>query len=225
MSQTFYSIDRGHEHGISYEALKEFESVVNKRLATKSLKVHVALIPVSRDQLIPTLLAGRDDIAVANLTITPGRLESVDFSEPLLTDVSELVVTGPDAPPLASLDDLAGKEVGVRASSSYHESLRRLNDSFKEAGKPPIKLTAADELLEDEDLLEMVNAGLIPITVVDSHTGDFWAQIFDKITLHRDLAVATGGQIAWAFRKQSPQLGEQVNAFVKDHKRGTMFAT
>ena len=118
MSQTFYSIGRGHEHSISYKALKEFESVVNKRLATKSLKVHVALIPVSRDQLIPTWLAGRGDRAVANLTITPGRLESVDFSEPLLTDVSELVVTGPDAPPLASLDDLAGKEVSVRASKA-----------------------------------------------------------------------------------------------------------
>jgi membrane-bound lytic murein transglycosylase MltF len=222
-NKMLYFLDRGQERGISYEALKEFESVINKRLATQALKVHVAFIPVPRDQLIPALLAGRGDMAAANLTITAIRQESVDFSDPFLINVRELVVTGPNAPPIASLDDLAGKEIQVRASSSYDESLRRLNDSFKRAGKPLMKLEPADELLEDEDLLEMVNAGLIPITIVDSHTGEFWAQIFDKVTLHQNLAVNTGGEIAWAFRKNSPKLRELVNTFVKDHKQGTMF--
>jgi membrane-bound lytic murein transglycosylase MltF len=222
-SKMFYFIDKGQERGVTYDGLKEFESVVNQRLASGALKTHVAFIPVPRDQLIPALLAGKGDIVAANITITPGRQESVDFSDPFLTNVSELVVTGPGAPSIANLDDLAGKEVQVRASSSYHESLRRLNDKFKQAGKPPIKLTAADELFEDEDLLEMVNAGLVPITVVDSHKADFWAQIFDKVTVHKDLAVSGGGQIAWALRKNSPKLREVINEFVKTHKQGTMF--
>ncbi len=222
-SKMFYFFDKGQERGVTYEGLKEFESVVNQRLATGTLKVNVAFIPVPRDQLIPALLAGKGDIVAANLTITPERQQSVDFSDPLLTNVSELVVTGPGAPSIASLDDLAGKEVSVRASSSYDESLRRLNDKFKQAGKPLMKLTPADELLEDEDILEMTNAGLIPITVVDSHKAEFWAQIFDKITVHKDLAVSGGGQIAWALRKNSPKLREVVNEFVKTHKQGTMF--
>jgi membrane-bound lytic murein transglycosylase MltF len=222
-SKTFYFFDKGQERGLTYEALKEFESAVNQRLATETLKVQVAFIPVPRDQLLPALLAGKGDIVAANLTITPERQESVDFSDPFLTNVSELVVTGPGAPPIANLDDLAGREVSARASSSYYESLRRLNGKFKQAGKPLMKLTAADELLEDEDLLEMVNAGLIPMTVVDSHKAEFWGQIFDKVTVRKDLAVSGGGQIAWALRKNSPQLREAVNAFVKDHKQGTMF--
>jgi membrane-bound lytic murein transglycosylase MltF len=132
-------------------------------------------------------------------------------------------VTGPPAPPLSSLEDLAGKEIYVRTSSSYYESLVQLNESFKKDGKPPITLTPADENFEDEDLLEMVNAGLIPIIIVDSHKAEFWAQIFDHLTLHPDLAVNRGGEIGWAFRKNSPKLAKVINDFVKDHKIGTQF--
>jgi membrane-bound lytic murein transglycosylase MltF len=80
-----------------------------------------------------------------------------------------------------------------------------------------------DEVLEDEDILEMVNAGLIGTTVVKSHIAEFWAKVFDRVTVHNDLAINTGGEIAWAFRKDSPKLAAVVNAFVKDHKIGTSF--
>jgi membrane-bound lytic murein transglycosylase MltF len=221
-SKTFYFVDRGQQRGITYEGLMAFEKFVNNKLAKKTLKVNVIIIPVRRDQLIPALVEGRGDLAAANLTITPERLRSVDFSDPFLTDVKELVVTGQAAPTLGNLDDLAGKEIHVRASSSYYGSLQRLNESFKKAGKASIKLTPADENLEDEDLLEMVNAGLIPMVVVDSHKAQFWAQIFDDIKVHPNIVVNTGGQIAWTFRKNSPKLKAVVNEFVTGHKKGTL---
>jgi membrane-bound lytic murein transglycosylase MltF len=124
---------------------------------------------------------------------------------------------------LPGLDDLAGKEVQVRKSSGYYQSLLRLNEQFKASGKPLIKVSPVDEVLEDEDILEMVNAGLIGTTVVKSHIAEFWAKVFDKITVHKDLAVNTGGKIAWAFRKDSPKLANVINTFVKDHKIGTSF--
>ncbi|CAB1075609.1 Transglycosylase, Slt family [Olavius algarvensis Delta 1 endosymbiont] len=161
-------------------------------------------------------------MAVANLTITPERLKQVDFSNPLLTGVKELLVTGPAAPPVTGLEDLAGQEIHVRKSSSYYESLARLNEAFKKAGKSQMKLTPAEEAFEDEDLLEMVNAGLIPMIVMDSHKAQFWTQIFDKIQVHPDIAVRTGGGIAWAFRKNSPQLTAVINEFVKGHKKGSL---
>ena len=222
-SKMLYFLDGAEQHGVTYEVLKAFETEVNKQLGTGALKVHVAFIPVTRDQLLPALLEGRGDIAAANLTITGKRLESVDFSDPFLTGVSELVVTGPSAEPIASLDDLAGKEVHVRKSSSYYASLLRANESFKQSGKPEVKIVPADEVFEDEDLLEMINAGLIPATIVDSHKAEFWAQIFDKITVHKNIEVNTGGEIAWAFRKDSPKLAEVINTFVKANKIGTSF--
>ncbi len=221
-SKTFYFLDRGRQRGISYDLLKEFEKFVNKKLKTKTLKVNVVFIPVRRDELIPGLTKGLGDMAVANLTITPQRLKHVDFSNPLLTGVKELLVTGPAAPPVASVDDLAGQEIHVRKSSSYYESLARLNETFKKAGKSQMQLVPAEETFEDEDLLEMVNAGLIPMIVMDSHKAQFWTQIFDKIQVHSDIAVRTGGEIAWAFRKNSPQLKAIVNEFVKGHKKGSL---
>ncbi|MGD8264265.1 MAG: lytic transglycosylase F [Desulfobacterales bacterium] len=221
-SKTFYFLDRGRQRGISYDLLKEFEKYVNKKLKTKTLKVNLVFIPVRRDELIPGLVQGLGDIAVANLTITSQRQKHVDFSNPLLTGVKELLVTGPAAPTVTSVDDLAGKETHVRKSSSYYESLVELNASFEKAGKQPIQLIAADETFEDEDLLEMVNAGLIPMIVMDSHKAQFWVQIFDKIQVHSEIAVRTGGEIAWAFRKNSPKLKATINEFVKGHKKGTL---
>ncbi|MHC4859992.1 MAG: MltF family protein [Planctomycetota bacterium] len=222
LSKTFYFLDGGRHRGISYEALKRFEKHVNEKLGRGHVEVHVVIIPVSRDELIPDLVAGYGDIALGNLTITTARREVVDFSDPLMTDVRELVVTGPGSPELASLDDLSGKEVVVRRSSSYFDSLQRLNARFREVGIAEARLTPAREVLEDEDLLEMVNAALIPIVIVDSHKARFWSQIFPDIVVHEDIAVATGGEIAWAIRKNSPELAAEVNEFIARNKKGTL---
>jgi membrane-bound lytic murein transglycosylase MltF len=221
-SKTFYFLDRGRQRGLSYDLLKEFEKYVNQKLKAKTLKINVIYIPVRRDELIPGLVKGLGDIAVANLTITSQRQKSVDFSNPLLTGVRELIVTGPEAPSIVSLDDLAGKEIHVRKSSSYYESLVKLNASFKKNDKKPIQLILADDLLEDEDLLEMVNAGLIPMIVMDSHKAQFWTQIFEKIRVHPEISVRNDGEIAWAFRKNSPKLKSVINGFVAGHKEGTL---
>ncbi len=221
-SKTFYFLDGAHQRGISYDILKEFEKYVNKKFKTKNLTIHVHFYAVPRDQLIQRLVDGWGDLAVANLTITPQRLKHVDFSDPFLSGVEELLVTGPTAPAMTRHEDLAGQRVHVRKSSSYYESLVKLNASFKKGGRPKMRLIAANEIFEDEDLLEMVNAGLIPMIVMDSHKAKFWAQIFDKIQVHDDIALREGGQIAWAFRKNSPKFKAIINEFVKGHKAGTL---
>lgn len=221
--RTSYFIDRGEQRGITYEAFKEFETYVNRREKKRTLQIEVVYIPVRRDQLLPHLVAGKGDIAAANLTITDRRRQQVDFAAPVLTGVSEVVVTGPVSPPGMKLEDLAGNEVVVRQSSSYFESLQALNASFRAAGRREMTLTPANENLEDEDLLEMVNAGLLPTTVVDSHLARLWSQVFDDINVHEALTVRTGGEIAWAIRKDSPQLQRVLNEFVQDHRKGTAF--
>jgi membrane-bound lytic murein transglycosylase MltF len=221
-SKTFYFLDGADQRGITYELLKEFETHVNKELQRKSLKVSLVVIPTKRDRLLPALVEGLGDIAAGNLTITPARQKQVDFSASLLTGVDEIIVTGPGAPAIATLDDLAGKVIHVRESSSYYESLKQLNARFKKSGKAPLKIVLADELLEDEDLLEMMNASLIPMIVIDSHKGEFWARVFKDLTLHPSIKVRTGGQIAWAIRKNSPQLKSVVNRFTEAHKKGTL---
>ncbi|HLB15823.1 MAG TPA: lytic transglycosylase F [Burkholderiales bacterium] len=222
-SKTFFFVDKGTQRGVVHDIGRALEHELNRKLKAKRQRVSVAFIPVSRDELLPALVAGRGDIAAANLTITPERLKTVDFGDPWLKGVDEIVVTGPHSPPIATLDDLQGKEVFARKSSSYYENLVKLNATFKQQGKAAVKLTPAPEALEDEDLLEMLNAGLIKVVVVDSHKAQFWKQVFPELTLHPEVAVDTGGQIAWAIRKDSPTLKHEVNEFVKKHGKGSAF--
>ncbi len=222
-NRTQYFIERGVQRGISYESITLFEEQVNKRLKTGPLKVHVAIVPLSRDQLFPALQQGKVDFVAATLTITPERRKLADFSMPTRTGVSEIVVTAPGVPPLATGDDLSGREVFVRRSSSYHQSLRQLNESLASRGKPPVTIKEAPEALEDDDVLEMVNAGLVDITIVDDFVAEFWRQVFPNISLHEGAAVRTGGEIAIAVRKDNPQLLRAVNTWIKEYGPGTAF--
>jgi membrane-bound lytic murein transglycosylase MltF len=153
--------------------------------------------------------------------VTPSRAERVDFADPMLRGVRELVVTGPAAPPVATLDDLAAVPVHVRPSSSYHEHLVALNAARAEDGAPPIRIVTADEALEDYDLAELVDVGVIPAVILDSHKAEFYAQIFEQLTAHENLAINEGGEVAWAVRKGSPQLLAATNAFVAKARKGT----
>ena len=221
-SKTFYFLDGADQRGLIYELLKEFEQYVNKVHQRKALKIKVVVIPTKRDRLLPALVEGLGDIAAGNLTITPARRKQVDFSAPHLTGVDEIIITGPGSPPIKTLDDLSSKEIHVRKSSSYYESLTQLNTRFKDSGKSPVKIVPADEYLEDEDLLEMMNVGIIPMIVIDSHKAKFWTQVFQDLRLYPDIKLRSGGQIAWAIRKKSPQLKNVIDRFVKSHKKGTV---
>jgi membrane-bound lytic murein transglycosylase MltF len=226
-SKTIYFLDKGVLRGTAVEYVRLFEEELNKKLAAekklkhKNLKVRAVFIPVPRDQLLPGLAAGKGDIAAASLTITPERRKLVDFTAAGMSNVSQVVVSGPASPNVAGLDDLSGKEVFVRKSSSYYESLVVLNEKFAAEKKPPVTLKEAPETLEDEDLLEMVNSGLIPLIIVNKHLADFWKQIFPQLTVHDNVAVHTGGEIAWAIRKGSPQLKAMLDDFAARHKAGT----
>jgi membrane-bound lytic murein transglycosylase MltF len=222
-SRTLFFVDRGKQRGITYEVLQAFEDDVNKRLKKKALRFHVVFIPVTRDQLIPALLEGRGDIAAANLLITPERSQVVDFTVPGLGDVSELVVTGPSGPRISSVDQLSGQAVHVRQSSSYREHLEALNRRLVEQGKEPVKLVPVPEDLEDEDVLEMVNAGLIPTTVCDEFHATFWKRLYTQLSFDPAVAVSSGGSAAWMIRKDSPQLKAVTDSFIRRHRKGTEF--
>jgi len=216
-----YYLDGPQEKGMVYDMFKEYETSLNKQKNTGQLKVYVLFIPVSRDELIPGLINGRGDIAAAGLTITPEREELVDFTGRVSKEISEVLVTGPSAPGIKTLDELGGQTVRVRESSSYYESLQTLNQRLKTEGKPTVKIEPISELLEDEDLLEMVHAGLLPWVVVDDYKAQVWTQVFDKLVVRTDLVLRSGGHIGYAFRKDSPQLAASLNDFLKSHRAGT----
>ncbi|KZX60442.1 lytic transglycosylase F [Halioglobus sp. HI00S01] len=218
----YYLEENGQEKGLVKEISSMFETFLNKRLQRKTVKVHVVIIPMARNQLVPALLAGHGDIINASLSITPERQQQFDFSIPASRDVSEILITGPTAPALASIDDLAGQTLYVRQSSSYRESIETLNERLLAEGKAPVRTELVSEFLEDDDLIEMVDKGLLPWAIVDSYKPTLWKGVFTNTTVRDDILFREGGKIAWAFRKDSPQLAAVVNDFLKKNREGTL---
>jgi membrane-bound lytic murein transglycosylase MltF len=223
-SKTFYYVEKGRQRGISYEVFQALEDDLNKKLKSKkSIKMHVIYLPVGRDEIISRLVDDWGDVIFADLTITPERQKLVDFSTPMYSGIKEIVVTGPGGPQIESLDDLSGKEVFVRKSTSYYEHLQELNQRFASAGKAPVKIREAPEDLEAEDILEMVNSGLIQITVVDRYKAVMWNRVLKDLDLRWDVVLHDGAENAFMVRKGSPQLKAVLDDFVKRHRQGTMF--
>lgn len=220
-SRTLFFVDRGHRRGVAAELGRRFEDWLNKRYHTGKFRIQVVFVPTRRDRILVALERGHGDIVAANLTITPEREKQIAFAPPWLDKVAEILVTGPSAPALATIDDLAGSEVHVRASSSYALHLEALSAALVAKGREPIRITALDERLEDEDILDMVQAGLLAFAVVDDHKAKVWSVILPNLTPRPDLAVASGQSVAWAFRKGSPELAAVLSAFVAEHRLGT----
>ncbi|HEY7114900.1 MAG TPA: lytic transglycosylase F, partial [Thermoanaerobaculia bacterium] len=220
-SKTLYFIDRGQQRGLAYDAFKMFEDEVNKRRKKGDLPFHVVFIPMARGEFIQALKDGRGDVAMAYLTITPERLKEIDFTIPTAANVSEIVVTGPGGPSVATAQDLSGQEVYLRQGSSYAQSVERLNEELKKAGRAPVRIRVAPDNLEAEDILEMVNAGLVPATIADDFRAKFWKQVFPKIELHPEAAVSGGGQMGWMIRKNSPLLKKELDAFITRYPEGS----
>lgn len=222
LSRSLFYLDKGRQFGLAYDAGLAFEKRLNERLGSGVIKVHVEFLPVDRDRLLPLLAEGRGDVAMGNLTATDARARLVDFAAPFLTGVREVVVTAVDQPPLKSLDDLSGREVHVRRSSSYFESLVALNRKLEASGLEPVRIVAASPDLEDEDLLELVDAGAIPATIVDDHVAAMWKEVYDGLRVCGDVRVREDGAIAWAVRKGCPKLLAEVSAFSEANRKGSL---
>jgi membrane-bound lytic murein transglycosylase MltF len=223
-SRTLYFVDRGKQRGATAEALKTLEEVLNTQLGTKNIRFNVVPVPVRRDQLIPALLAGQGDLAAADLVVTPEGQERVDFTIPFREDATEVVVTGPSGR-ISSVEDLAGQSVYVRRSSTYWGHLEAVSQRLVKDGKPALKLVAVSEDLEDEDLLEMVNAGLIPTIVCDVFMAKFWQQDLPNLSFEPEVAVSGSQPVAWMIRKNSPQLKGVLDRFLRSETRPGAFGT
>ncbi|MEE9524486.1 MAG: transporter substrate-binding domain-containing protein [Thermodesulfovibrionales bacterium] len=221
-NKTNFFISGGNKFGFEYSLLKEYEKYLNKDFKRRDLKLVMEFIPVSRDRLLPDLAEGYGDIAAASLTITPERKKMVNFTDPYIKGVDQIVVAHKGVKGLKVIEDLSGRKVYVRKSSSYFESLTELNEHFRKKRHKPVKIVPTDENLETEDILELVNSGAIDITVADSYLAEIWKKVFDGIRVYENIKVRSGTKISWAVRKDNPELKKSLNEFIKKHGRGTL---
>lgn len=221
-SKTDFFFENGRARGLQVEFLHEYEKFLNKGVKHETDKVHITYLPVTFNELIPALREGRGDIAAAFLTITPEREKKVAFATGGKLKVDELVVTHKDVTDLKSVDDLSGKSVYVLNSSSYIQHLTQLNQKFKRNRKSPVRIVQADPNLLSEDILEMVNSGVVPITVVDDYKARVWMKVLPDIRVHEDISISKTNHIGWATRKQNTELAMSLNKFALKVSKGTL---
>jgi len=218
---SFFYVD-GRPQGLNYEALTDFQRFLNEKLHTRQL-VQVTFIPVRPDQMELYLTEGIGDLIAYPVIVTAEREQQVAFSLPLETGVRQILVTGKKFGSVSSLQDLSGKKVFVNPLTTYFDNLQKISDSLVRQGKAPILVQKADKNLKDEDLMEMVNAGILPATVSITSRAKLWANVFHDITPQPDIVIAEEQDLAWAIRKDNPKFGELLNEWVKTHAAGTSF--
>ncbi len=218
---SFFYVD-GRPAGLNYEALSDFQQFVNRKLHTRQ-QVQVVFIPVRPDQLETYLTEGIGDLVAYPVFVTPARQQLVAFSLPLETGVKQILVTGKTFGPVSSLQDLSGKKIFVNPLTTYYDNLQKVSDALVKQGKAPILIEKADKNLKDEDLMEMVNAGILPATVTITSRAELWANVFHDITPHPEVVIANEQDLAWAVRKGNPKFKALLDEWVKTHAAGTSF--
>lgn len=217
---TNYFVKDGVQGGATYAAATALATFLHSTAGARDLKV--VILPVAITDLIPALNEGRGDL-VANILITPDREEPTVTLVPALTNIREFVVTAPGQPRFVSLEDLEGRSIHVRKSSAHFASLQRTNQRLAQINKPGGTIVPADESLSDEALLQRVDAGEVPATMVDSHIAALWKPALPHVSINEDVAVSQDAVVAWAVRRDSPALLERVNAFAKANGPAALF--
>jgi len=217
----FYS--HGKPKGLTYEMLEQLQAVMNKKLKTGALDVKVTFIPMRPDELAAALREGVGDVVANGVVITPERQRNFAFTIPIKRDVTHIIVTSTKLASAQSFDDLAGVDIYVNPLTVAYDWLRKISDERAKAGKPPLSVKAADSNLLEDDLVEMVNAGLVPATVAMEHRAHLWMQVLPNVRLHPKMTVASDGALGWVMRKNNPDLKKLLDAFVEKHGEGTSF--
>ena len=221
-SRTLFFHDKGAQRGMTAQAMLEFEQYLNRKYAKQLKKrpLTIYIIPTTRDELVDDVAKGFGDISAGNLSVTPDRLKKVDFAYLReVPGVNQVIVTGPASPQVATIGDLSGKTIYSRPASSHYQTLLELNKQFVAQRKAPMRIIPLPDALEDEDRLEMLNAGLIGLLVVDDWQAKAWARVLPKIKVRQDLTLKQDVKIGWAIRKGSPKLQGEIESYLRQaHK-------
>lgn len=222
-NQANFMVSGGKIAGFEYELTQQYRNYLETRVRKSIWPVSFIYIPVPFDQLLPALNAGQGDMVAAGLTITKARQTSALFTRAYIKNVSEVLVASENADPIETAEDLSGKTVLVMRGTSYEDSLTAFNQTLVGKGLKPITIkTESKGSITTEDILEMVNFGIVDYTIVDNHLANMWAKVLLKMRIRSDISFNDDGEIAWAVRKRNPELLKSLNIFLETNQQGTL---
>ena len=215
--RSIYVNDKGSIRGLAINMARIYETWVNSKSERQGKnRVSVKLIPVTKDELFAALASGKVDVAMGNLGLNQQQLTPKEF---LLNHAfrsnREVLVSGPGAISISSPQDLSGQTVYGGPNINFDATLLPLNEALRRSGKAPVNLVSPLGALDGEDLLEMVDAGLIPFVIISDWKASLWQPIYKRLVIHHDIYADDLGWVGTAVRSSNADLNEDLSAFYR----------
>jgi membrane-bound lytic murein transglycosylase F len=199
-----YFLYKGIQVGFEYELLKAF---------TKENDLALEVVITGADESPYDLLnSGRGDIIAANYTITPERRQLVEFTRPYNMVDQVIVVSEELGFKPESISDMEGIQISVRRNSSYYVRLKELRDEGF-----PVAINIIPEDMDTETVLFQVADGTYDATIADDNIYDAASKYMTGLI--EGPLIAESDTIAWAVRKNAPDLEHKLNQFLYKHFR------
>lgn len=199
-----YFLHRGEEKGFEYELALAFA-----RQHKLALEV---VISSENEHPIDLLNSGRGDFIAANFSITPERLAYVNFSSPY-NEVNQVLVFKRGNKIPQSIEELNGITISVREGSAYLKTLRRLQNDYE----LDFQIDVLPKIWDTEAILFALLDGQFEATVADDNLLRSASLYMNGLV--EGPTISEHDMIAWATRKNAPELTQRMNQFLEPHFR------
>ena len=204
---------QGESVGVEYHRLRAFERYLNGH-ARDGQEITLKIIPKAKDQLLGALLRGEGDLMAPGELLDVKPTHAVTPSDPIIERVPLMLVGVKGERRYTRLEQLSGRTVALTTGSAAGEALNLINQKLALRKLPPVNIEWVDPTLAVEDVLEMVQAGIYHLTLVEQPIAERWAKLMPKLRFDRKVLVSEPGAMRWYVRRDASMLRASVDRFL-----------
>ncbi|WP_019339447.1 transglycosylase SLT domain-containing protein [Stutzerimonas stutzeri] len=206
---------KGEAIGVEYVRLRAFEQYLNR--GSKGPPITLKIIPKAKDQLLGALQRGEGDLVAPGEILPQGPIRRLSRSRAVIDQVPMVLVSRQGGPRYHSFEQLSGRSLALSAGSAAGSALDKLNRALMQAGRAPIAVEWVDPTLAVEDVLEMVQAGVYPATVVEQPIAERWAKVLPKLRIESQLTLGDPADVHWFVQKDAGMLRASIDRFLQTY--------
>lgn len=206
---------KGEAIGVESVRLRAFEQFLNR--GSKGPPITLKLIPKAKDQLLGALQRGEGDLVAPGELLPQGATRQISRSRAVVPQVAMVLVSRQGGVRYKNYQQLSGRSVALSAGSAAGSALEEINRGLMQAGRAPIAVEWVDPTLAVEDVLEMVQAGVYPATVVERTIAERWAKVLPKLRIEPQLTLGDSADMHWFTRKDASMLRASVDRFLQNY--------
>ncbi|MFD1678876.1 transglycosylase SLT domain-containing protein [Pseudomonas rhodesiae] len=208
---------QGQAIGVEYHRLRAFEQYLNGH-ARDGQEINLKIIPKAKDQLLAALARGEGDLVAPGELLDINTAHKIVTSDPIISDVPLWLVGVKGERRFTRLEQLSGRTLALTTGSAAADAVSQVNQKLALHKQPPIKVEWVDPTLAVEDVLEMVQAGIFHLTIVEKPIAERWSKILPKLRFDKQVAITSLGDEFWFVRQDASILRASIDRFLKTYR-------